>query len=502
MSTDLATKNATGTLVIRNMDDLARLGNMLASSGYFTDARDAAQAGVKVLAGLEMGIGAFAAMAGVYVIKGKPSVGAGLMAAAVKRHPHYNYKVRKHSTTECVIDFYEGDELAGTIAVDDFYVDVHRVLWTALDTLQREGKELDTINLREGLLKAQENVPLDTIFKIEGSAAGPVHVRELASIVKEKSLLRRLQRSARLVLEGVQDGQAAHELLSELENATGQAHDDLESEPSIGSIMDAVKEQLFGDNPGIFIPTGIPSYDRSLKRGGFGPGQLCIIAARPRLGKTTMALNVAIRAACGKHAVGVFSLERGAEELGTKLAAMHAGVDDSLIYDKVASQDQIDKFNTAMEKIAKMKLYIDDRTKSLNKMLSVARSWKRKRDIQILIVDYCQLIRGNQRVRREEQIAEISREMKLLAKQLKIPVVLLSQINRDAEKDNREPRLSDLRESGALEQDADSVTFLYLLKDDDPNGTQLRWCRPKQRSGQSYDQGRFTFQRNIGRITD
>jgi hypothetical protein len=114
MSTELATKNATGTLVVRNMDDLARLGNMLAASGYFKDAADAAQAGVKVLAGLEMGIGAFSAMSGIHIIEGKPSVGAGLMAAAVKRHPKYNYRVTKHTTDECSIDFYEGDEVVGT----------------------------------------------------------------------------------------------------------------------------------------------------------------------------------------------------------------------------------------------------------------------------------------------------------------------------------------------------------------------------------------------------
>jgi hypothetical protein len=107
-------RSATGTLVVRSMDDLARLGNMLAQSGYFTDARDAAQAGVKVLAGLEMGIGAFSAMAGIHVIKGKPSVGAGLMAAAVKRHFKYDYRVTKHTTGECSIDFYEGAEVIGT----------------------------------------------------------------------------------------------------------------------------------------------------------------------------------------------------------------------------------------------------------------------------------------------------------------------------------------------------------------------------------------------------
>ena len=113
MSNDLVNKSATSTLVIRNMDDLARLGNMLASSGFFTDSRDAAQAGVKVLAGLEMGIGAFAAMSGIHVIKGKPSVGAGLMAAAIKRHPRYDYKIRRLDTTGCELEFFEDGESVG-----------------------------------------------------------------------------------------------------------------------------------------------------------------------------------------------------------------------------------------------------------------------------------------------------------------------------------------------------------------------------------------------------
>lgn len=113
MSHELVKAGASGTLTIRTMDDLARLGNMLAQSGYFTDAREAAQAGVKVLAGLEMGIGAFAAMSGIHIIEGKPSVGAGLMAAAVKRHPKYDYRVKRHDAEACVIAFYEDGEVVG-----------------------------------------------------------------------------------------------------------------------------------------------------------------------------------------------------------------------------------------------------------------------------------------------------------------------------------------------------------------------------------------------------
>src|SRR5690606_18925577 len=111
---ELATvKGATGTLTVRTMDDLARLGNMLAQSGFFADAREAAQAGVKVLAGLEMGIGAFSAMTGIHIIEGKPSIGANLMAAAVKRHPKYDYRVKTHTDTECVLSFYEDGEHVG-----------------------------------------------------------------------------------------------------------------------------------------------------------------------------------------------------------------------------------------------------------------------------------------------------------------------------------------------------------------------------------------------------
>lgn len=107
--------------LVRNIDDLARVSKLLADSGYFTDARDAAQCGVKVLAGLEMGIGAFSSMAGIHVIKGKPSIGAGLMAAAVKRSGKYNYRVTKHTATECIIDFFERGEACGTssFSMDD-----------------------------------------------------------------------------------------------------------------------------------------------------------------------------------------------------------------------------------------------------------------------------------------------------------------------------------------------------------------------------------------------
>lgn len=113
MSNELVKQGVTGTLTVRTMDDLARLGNMLAQSGFFTDSRDAAQAGVKVLAGLEMGIGAFSAMSGIHIIKGKPSIGAGLMAAGVKRHPKYDYRVRRHDATGCEIEFFQEGESIG-----------------------------------------------------------------------------------------------------------------------------------------------------------------------------------------------------------------------------------------------------------------------------------------------------------------------------------------------------------------------------------------------------
>ena len=215
-----------------------------------------------------------------------------------------------------------------------------------------------------------------------------------------------------------------------------------------------------------------------------------------------MALNIIHRAAKKGLPIGMFSLEMGAEELMGRMVSMESGVDWERARDGVASKEQNDSIKKAIADSKKWPIQICDDAFNLPLILSIARNWKRKHDVKAIVIDYCQLIRANSKLPREQQVAEISRECKLLAKSLRIPVILLAQINRESEKENREPRMSDLRESGALEQDADSITFLFQKQEDDKTGPMVRWVRPKQRGGQGYDIGQLGFIRQTGLMTD
>lgn len=181
---------------------------------------------------------------------------------------------------------------------------------------------------------------------------------------------------------------------------------------------------------------------------------------------------------------------------------METNVPMTRFRDKLANKEQAQKLKKAVESSKKWPLHIKDDVFSLPMILAIARNWHRRHGIKAVIIDYCQLIRCNAKIPREQQVATISRECKLLAKSLKVPVILLAQINRESEKEAREPRASDLRESGALEQDADSITFLYLEPEDDKNGNEVRWVRPKQRGGIGYAKGKMSFIRQVGLMGD
>ena len=232
---------------------------------------------------------------------------------------------------------------------------------------------------------------------------------------------------------------------------------------------------------------------------GFHAGEMVVLAARPSVGKTSLAMNFAENAILpigSRKPVGVlvFSLEMTATQLATRLMCGRARVDFKRIRDKVASkQDTSDLVQAAME-LKKAPLFIDDASNSsILDIRAKARRIHSKDPLGLIIIDYLQLIRGTDaRVQREQQIAEISRGVKGMAKELDIPVVVLSQLNRDSERENRSPRLSDLRESGSIEQDADVVMMLHRPKkreDEDGDGSNfgdvehIKLILAKQRNG-------------------
>ena len=212
---------------------------------------------------------------------------------------------------------------------------------------------------------------------------------------------------------------------------------------------------------------------------GFHPGQMIVLAARPSVGKTSLAMNFAEHAVIpdGGHkpsGVLVFSLEMTAADLAMRLICSRARVDFKRIRDRVASQDQREIFQASKE-LETVPIWIDDASSSsILDLRAKARRIDTKHNLGLVVIDYLQLIRGTDpRTPREQQIAEISRGIKGMAKELNVPVVVLSQLNRESERENRDPRLSDLRESGSIEQDADVVMILHRPKKrDEDEGVQ------------------------------
>tara|TARA_R100001163_G_C5068470_1_gene208848 strand:+ start:3587 stop:4891 length:1305 start_codon:yes stop_codon:yes gene_type:complete len=397
------------------------------------------------------------------------------------------------------------DELSQIVQEQDFFSEPHQIIYKTIKDLALAGEPVDEISLLEKLrTNGQEGSigGLTYIYEIKDATATGVKGKWAAKQVKEKSKLRKLIRACRLSIEAATDqSEDSETLCSTLETNVSKINLSYSEDFDIKDTITRVKDNVYSNETSEYIPTGIKSYDQSLKRNGFGPGQICIIAARPGRGKTTLAMNVALRTALDDKAVGIFSLEMGDDELIEKMCSTLSGVQVQQIYDKVALPKNIEKFNNALERVSNLNILIDEKADTFEKVASKSRYWKRKFDIKLLVVDYIQLMKG-EGTRRDEQISSISRSLKSLARQLRIPIIVVAQLNRESEKEDRQPRLSDLGDSSSLERDADSVTFLYTLKTDDFHDTKLRWCRPKQRAGQSYADGQFEFIKPCCRIRD
>jgi len=258
--------------------------------------------------------------------------------------------------------------------------------------------------------------------------------------------------------------------------------------------MDALEDRHRGQTRA--IATGFPYLDRLLT-GGLKPGQLVVLAGRPSTGKTAFAMQIAAQAS-DAHPVGVFSLEMSADELALRELAREArnnlrGYDPT----ETLSQQTQNTVGMAAHRMKARKQFIDDRPdQTVQRIRATARRWKHREKIALLVIDYLQLIEGNNRCRdRREIVDEIARGLKMLAKELQVPVIALAQLNRNSENENRKPKLSDLRESGAIEQDADVVLMLYRRpgSDGEPDPSSIGCRIAKQRNGPTQIDAHFRF---------
>jgi len=358
---------------------------------------------------------------------------------------------------------------------NDFFPDTHRRIYAAMLELWQRSAEIDVLTLKEELDRR------GSIEKAGGAAylsslldgvPDVGNVEHYARIVKEKSTLRRLIRAGqRMVREGLLGERNAESLLGE---ATGEIFDIAEGsvqggfEP-IGQVVShnlEIIEEARG-RQGILsgLATGFMELDRLTS--GLQTTDLVVIAARPSVGKTSFALNIAQHVAIREgRSVGFFSLEMSREQIGFRVLCSEADVDAKKVRDGYASKEAMQRLVLAQAKIHTAPFYIDD-SASVNvpDMRAKGQRLKREKGLDLLIVDYMQLMAGHGRFdNRTQEVSMISRGLKLLAKELRVPVVALSQLSRQPEQrkgDMRKPQLADLRDSGSIEQDADVVIFLY-----------------------------------------
>lgn len=368
--------------------------------------------------------------------------------------------------------------IATLLSPEDFYKDIHRRIFTVMLEMFERREAIDLVTLtnilkgRAGLEAVGGASYLATLVNLVPTAA---NIKHHARIVREKAILRRLIHASTDIVTQCYDDTRTVDSVEELLNNAERSIFDIaqkkigESFSSLKSIVSdsfAIVEKLYERKEMITgIPTGFVDLDNMTA--GFQPSDLIIIAARPSMGKTALCLNIASYAALEKDkTVAIFSLEMAKEQLVIRLLGSEARVDAKNLRTGHLTERDWTPLATAAGRLSDAKIFIDDSSGlTVLELQAKARRLKAEHGLDLIVIDYLQLMRGRGREQnREQEISNISRSLKMLAKDLKVPVVALSQLNRTAEtRPGREKRpiLSDLRESGAIEQDADVILFIY-----------------------------------------
>ena len=365
-------------------------------------------------------------------------------------------------------------QVAGTVEGDDFSLEKHRRIFQRMGELNHRGERIDRVTLANELLRYNELESCDGLSYLVSLDDGLPRIFNLDSyvrIVKDKSILRRIiftsQHLMNRCMVGEEDPQ---QILAGAEESLLKLGDS-QAKSGLASPKQVIEEYQGGLNAFLDpskrikgISTGYTKLDEMT--GGLHAGELIILAARPSMGKTALALNIAQHVATRlNETVAVFSLEMSKESLLTRLLCASARVDSQRFRAGYLNQDERRKLQTAAAQLVEAPLFIDDTAgASLMEMHAGLRRLQQQRKLGLVVVDYLQLMSGRGRFEnRNQEISTISRGMKLLAKELNVPLLVLSQLSRAPEtrQGDHRPQLSDLRESGSIEQDADLVAFIF-----------------------------------------
>ncbi|GBD95791.1 MAG TPA: replicative DNA helicase [Nitrospirae bacterium] len=355
----------------------------------------------------------------------------------------------------------------------DFYKDAHKKIFIGMLDLYEKNEPIDLITLTEQLNRKEQLEAIggaSYLSSLVSLVPTSANVKYHSKIVKEKAILRNLIVTATEIITTSYDTeQDVNELLDQAETKIFGI-----SEKMVGSSYVHVKEiikdtielvdRLYNKKELITgLPTGFSDLDEATT--GFHPGDLIVIGARPGMGKTAFCLNIVTHAAIeGKSPIAVFSLEMTKEQIVLRMLCSEAEVDSKAVRSGYHSKEDYRKLVNAAGRLADAPIYIDDAFNSILDIRAKSRRLKAEHGLGLIVVDYLQLMSGvGSYTAREQVISDISRSLKALAKDLSVPVIVISQLNRSCEQrgDKKNPIIADLRESGAIEQDADTILFLY-----------------------------------------
>lgn len=426
----------------------------------------------------------------------------------------YNLEAEQAVVGSVLTDSSSVADAAEMLNPEDFYFANNRMIFSAVLELFNSDEEIDFLTVSEKLKHMRPDRPryrgetvnllesaggIDYLKKLAMSVPTTQHVKHYSGIIKEKSILRSLIKSMSRISQKAYNEEGS---LSSLLEQSEQSIFDITSSREKNDLMhvsDVLQISYENIAKSIEKKGGITGYDtgfHELNRvtGGFHGGELIIIAGRPAMGKSTFAVNIVEHMSISEHEpVAIFNLEMPAEQIVNRILCSQALVHNSKIQTGRMEPDDWVKLCDKADRIAMAPLYIDDTsTITVSQIRAKCRRLKQTRGLSAIVIDYLQLMQSSGRSEnRQQEIAEISRSLKILAKELDVPIIALSQLKRDSESQKgKRPMLSDLRESGAIEQDADLVMFLnrkYVVSHDPEDKEKAECIIAKNRHGEIKD---------------
>jgi len=395
------------------------------------------------------------------------------------RVPPHSVEAEQSLLGALLIDNQAFDRIADIVSGADFYRDDHRRIWRHVQKLVENSRPADVVTVAESIEASEDKDKTGGaayLASLAQSVPSALNIRRYAELVRERAVQRRLAQVATEIAEGAlaPSGKEVNQLLDEAESkifqiAESGARKDqglLGIAPILAKVYERIDHLHNQDNPSDVtgVPTGFHDLDN--RTAGLQPGDLIIVAGRPSMGKTAFAINIAEYVAMQYGApVAIFSMEMSSSQLAMRMLSSLGKVDAHKLRTGRLNDEEWSQLTDAMGRLHEAKIHVDE-TPALNALEVRARARRLKREyskLGLVVVDYLQLMSATtQGENRATEISEISRSLKALAKELEVPVIALSQLSRAVEQRNdRRPMMSDLRESGAIEQDADVILFIY-----------------------------------------